>query len=72
MIMKVDSQLQKMADDFYNHAITGSITDETTEMSQQERLFLQNVEEHVQLKDGHYEIPLPLEDRQVPVPNNRT
>ena len=48
-----------------------SIADNRTELSQDERRFMASGEESTLLKDGHYEIPLPLRDRQYPVSNNR-
>ena len=42
--VEVDPQLQQMVDDFYNRDFTGSIVDDKTEMSQDERRFMQNAE----------------------------
>lgn len=55
-----------MVEDFYNQDFTESIVDDKTEMSQDERRFLQNAEEMAELRNGH----LPFKDRQAPVPNN--
>lgn len=55
-----------MVEDFYNQYFTESIVDDKTEMSQDERRFLQNAEEMAELRNGH----LPFKDRQAPVPNN--
>lgn len=55
-----------MVEDFYNQDFTESIVDDKTEMSQDERRFLQNAEEMAELRNGH----LPLKDSQAPVPNN--
>ena len=40
-------------------------------MSQEELRFLRELESTVVLKDGHYEMALPLKDCEAPVPNNR-
>ena len=61
-----------MVEDFYNRDFTGSIVDDKTEMSQDERRFMQNAEETVELKDGHYQISLPFKDRVALVPNNKS
>ena len=39
-------------------------------MSQDERRFMQNAEEMVDLRNGHYQISLPFKNRQAPVPND--
>ena len=41
-----------MVEDFYNQDFTESIVDDKTEMSQDERRFLQNAEEMVELGNG--------------------
>ena len=48
---------QHVVESFYNR----DFTDDTTEMSQKERRFIQSVEK-IQLRDGHYEIPLPFKN----------
>ena len=70
--VKVDPQLQQMVEEFYNRDFTGSIVDDRTEMSQEERRFMKNAEETVELKDGHYQISLPFKDRVARVPNNNS
>ena len=61
-----------MVEDFYDRDFTDSIVDEKTEMSQDELLFMQNAEETVKPKDGHYQISLPFKDREVSIPNNKS
>ena len=39
-------------------------------MSQDERRFMQNAEEMVELRNGHYQISLPFKNCQAPVPND--
>ena len=68
--VKVDPQLQQMVEEFYNRDFTGSIVDDRTEMPQDERRFMKNAEETVELRDGHYQISLPFKDRVALVPNN--
>ena len=69
--VKVDPQLQRMIENFYNRDFADSFADDTTEMSQEERRFMQKVEK-IQLKDGHYEIPLPFKNNVALVPNNKS
>ena len=54
--VRVDPELHQMVEDFYNGDFTESIVDEKAEMSQYELQFMQNAEETVKLKDGHYQI----------------
>lgn len=42
---------------------TDSIVDDKTEMSWDERRFMQNAEETVELRNEHYQISLPLKNR---------
>ena len=59
-----------MVKDFYDSSLNESSADDRPEMSQEELRFLRELESTVVLKDGHYEIALPLKDRDAPVPNN--
>ena len=61
-----------MVEDFYDRDFGESIADSKTDLSQEERRFMNYVEESVMLKDGHYEIALPFKDLKYPIPNNRT
>ena len=69
--VKGDTELHRMVQDFYNRDFSESIADNHTELSQEERLFIESVKKSVELKNGHYEIALPFKDVQRPVPNNR-
>jgi len=53
-----------MIKDFYNRDFTDPTVDSKTEMSQDERRFLQITEQTVELRSGHYHISLPFKDRQ--------
>ena len=55
----------------FSQLFSESIADNHTELSQEERLFIESVKKSVELKNGHYEIALPFKDVQRPVPNNR-
>ena len=41
-------------------------------MSQDERRFMRNTEETAELKDGHYQLSLPLKNPEALVPNNKS
>ena len=60
-----------MVENFYNYGFADTFADDTTEMSQDERRFMQNAEK-IQFKFGHYEIPLPFENPEALVPNNKS
>ena len=69
--VKADPELHQMVKDFYNSGFSESKADEKPEMSQEELRFLRELESTVILREGHYEMVLPLRDREVPAPNNR-
>ena len=60
-----------MIEDFCNRDLTDPTVDSKKEMSQDERRFMQIVEQTVELRSGHYQISLPFKDRQAPVHNNK-
>ena len=57
-----------MIEDFYSRDFTDPTIDSKTEMSQDGRRFQQIAEQAVKLRNGHYQISLPFNDRQAPVP----
>ena len=67
---KADLQLQRPVEDFHNQDFADSIVEDKTEMSQDELRFMQNAEEMVELRNGHYQISLPFKNCQAPVPND--
>ena len=60
-----------MVKDFCDSKFSESSADDKPEMSQEELRFLRELESTVALKDGHYEMALPLKDCEAPGPNNR-
>lgn len=56
---------------FYDSGFGESSADEKPEMSQEEIRFLNVLDSTIALRSGHYEMALPLRDREAPVPNNR-
>ena len=69
--IKADPEFHQMVKDFYDSGFTESSTDDKPEMSQEELRFLRELERTVVSRDGHYEMALPLKDREAPVPNNK-
>lgn len=69
--IKADPEFHQMVRDFYNGGFSESRADDKPEMSQEELHFLRELENTVVLRDGHYEMALPLRVREAPVPNNR-
>ena len=41
------------------------------EFSQEDRKFLEIIKRGISLQDGHYEMPLPIKDRNLLLPSNR-
>ena len=69
--IKADPEFHQMVKDFYHSGFSESSADDKPEMSQEELRFLRELERTVVLRDGHYEMALPLKDREAPVPNNK-
>ena len=67
--LKADPEFHQMVKDFYDSGFTESSADDKPEMSQEELRFLR--ERTVVLRDGHYDMALPLQDHEAPVPNNK-
>ena len=70
-LIKADPEFHQMVKDFYDSGFSESSGDDKPEMSQEELRFLRELERTVVLRDGHYEMALPLKDREAPVPNNK-
>ena len=68
--IKADPEFHQMVRDFYDSGFSESSADDKPEMSQEELRFLSELECTVALKGGHYEMALPLRDRNAPLPNN--
>ena len=60
-----------MVKNFYDSGFSESSADDKSEMSQEELRFLRELDSTVVLRDGHYEMALPLKDRETPILNNR-
>ena len=60
-----------MVKDFYDSSFSESSAYDKPAVSQEELRFLRKLESTGVVKDRHYEMALPLKDREVPVQNNR-
>ena len=69
--VKADPEFHQKVKDFYDSGFSESSADDKPEMSQEELRFLRELERTVVLRDGHYEMALPLKDHEAPVPNNK-
>ena len=69
--MKADPEFHRMVKDFYNGGFGESSADDKPEMPQEELRSLRELDSTVILRDGHYEMALPLKVREAPVLNNR-
>lgn len=54
----------------FEYELTEGI-DDTDKMSYEDRKFLKIVNENVKKVDGHFELPLPLKNKEIKMPNNR-
>ncbi|XP_078371484.1 uncharacterized protein LOC144655144 [Oculina patagonica] len=70
LFIKADPEFHQMVRNFYDSGFSESSAQDKPEMSQEEIRFMSELESTVVLKDGHYEIALPLKDRNAPPPNN--
>ena len=68
---KANPEFYQMVKDFYNSGFSESSADDKPEMSQEELRFVRELERTVVLRDGNYEMALPLKDREAPVPSNK-
>ena len=67
--VNIEDQIVKL----YNQDFQESLHDETPERSLNDKRFLANVEETIKFtKHGHYEIGLPLNNKEVKFPDNKT
>ena len=69
--VKTDVELRRMVKNFYDSGFGKSSADEKPEVSQEEIRFLNVLDSTIALRSGHYEMALPLKDREAPMPNNR-
>ena len=60
-----------MVESCYNRDFVDLFADDTKEISQDEHRFMQN-DELIQLKEGHYKIPLPFENHASSIPDNKS
>ena len=69
--MKANPEFHRMVKDFYNDGFSESSADDKPEMSQEELRFLRELKSTVVLRDGHYQMAMPLKVHEAPVLNNR-
>ena len=70
--IRSDEHLSDIFTKFCNLEFNDCIADKQTEMSQEDKKALNIMEKSVRLKDGHYEIELPLRQKNLNLPNNRS
>ncbi|KAJ8356219.1 hypothetical protein SKAU_G00190130 [Synaphobranchus kaupii] len=66
------ASIEELLIQHYNSDFSERSCEDKTEMSQEDRKFLQSVEQSAQLINGHYYISLPFKTKSVKMPNNRT
>ena len=65
------ASIEEMLTQHFNSDFSERSCEDKTEMSQEDRKFMQDVEQSVKLIDGHYCIGLPFKDRSMKMPTNR-
>lgn len=66
------SNVENLLTQLYNADFPERGYDDKSEMSQEDHQFLDSVKESTQLVDGHYCIGLPLKDKEIKMPDNRS
>ncbi|XP_043242095.1 uncharacterized protein LOC122391859 [Amphibalanus amphitrite] len=69
--IKIDQKPDELIRDLYNAEFGDDMSSTELGLSQEDRQWKKKVEESVKLKEGHYEIGLPLKDDDVRLPSNR-
>lgn len=64
--------MENLLTQMYNADFPERGYDDKSEMSQEDLQFLASVKGSTQLVDGHYCIGLPLKDKEVKMPDNRS
>ncbi|KAJ8349548.1 hypothetical protein SKAU_G00246780 [Synaphobranchus kaupii] len=54
-----------------NHDFPGNLYEEKIEVSQEDKRLIKIMESSAELKDGHYQLPLPFMEDDLKIPNNR-
>ncbi|XP_072014570.1 uncharacterized protein [Amphiura filiformis] len=57
--------------DLYNHDFNERTIEDRPQKSVEDKRFMDMVEKSIQLKDGHYQIKLPLSNQEIKFPNNK-
>ena len=63
----IDEQLERL----FNRDFSERLIEDKPEKSRDDELFIKKVEESIQMVDGHYQIALPLKQKDIQMPNNR-
>ena len=70
--IRSDEHLSDIFTKFCNLEFNDYIADKQTEMPQEDKTTLNIMEKSVRLKDGHYDIELPLRQKNLNLPNNKS
>ena len=69
--IKLAEEIKQQLVNLYNQEFTERVIEDIPQRSRDDQQFMDIVEESIQLKDGHYEMPLPLRNRNETFPNNK-
>jgi hypothetical protein len=69
--IKLEEDIHQQLVNLYNQDFTERLVEDTPQRSRDDQRFINIVEKSIQLKDGHYEMSLPLRNRNETFPNNQ-
>ena len=69
---RVEENLDQQLEKLYNYDFTERIIEDKPEKSLKDKKFLADVSESIKFAHGHYEIGLPLKDKAIQFPNNKS
>ena len=67
-----DKGLEMHVEDYFRQDFNERTIDDRPENSVEDHIFMKTVTDNVQLKEGHYQIPLPFKQHGIEMPNNRS
>jgi hypothetical protein len=68
--VSIQETIERQLEDLYNNDFTERLMDDKPERSLRDIQFLTDVEDSIRLNEGHYQIGLPLQDKERRFPNN--
>ena len=67
-----DKGLEMQVENYFRQDFNERTIDDRPENSVEDHIFMKTVTDNVQMKEGHYQIPLPFKQHEIEMPNNRS